>query len=106
MAGERIFGNDVKQWYEEKSYHVVLSLQDYVDNLVWIYHKLAEYGIQGYESLKDWIFSEFAVIFERLYGGQGHPVKADIHNYYNAWNGTRRQLWLCRDMLFIWRKLN
>lgn len=78
-------GIDVKQWYEEKSYHVVLSLQDYVDNLVWIYHKLAEYGIQGYESLKDWIFSEFAVIFEQLYGGQGHPVKADIHNYYNAW---------------------
>ena len=78
-------GINIKQWYEQKEYKIVLPEQDYLDNLVWIYHKLGEYGISGYENLKDWILDEFTVVFGRLYRSIDDSVRVDINNYYNAW---------------------
>lgn len=78
-------GINIKQWYEQKEYKIVLPEQDYLDNLVWIYHKLGEYGISGFENLKDWILNEFTVVFGRLYRRADDSVRVDINNYYNAW---------------------
>lgn len=88
--GDRIghaiaLGIDVKSWYVGKEYKIVLPRQDYLDNLVWVYHKLTEYGIQGFENLKAWIYSEFAENFSIIYGNDEKPQRADIDNYYNAW---------------------
>lgn len=76
-------GIDVKEWYEKKNYTVILPKQDYLDNLVWVYRKLSEYNISGYENLKIWIYGQFTVVFQQLYGKDSQ--KADLHNYYNAW---------------------
>lgn len=78
-------GINVKQWYEDKHYKIMLPAQDYLDNLVWVYQKLAEYNIQGCEHLQNWIYSEFTLIFEQLYSKNCNGDKADLFNYYNAW---------------------
>ena len=78
-------GIDVKRWYEKKNYVIILPQQDYLDNLVWVYHKLVEYGITGYEALKNWIFSEAIVLYETLYKNLRSVTYVDLDNYYNAW---------------------
>lgn len=71
-SGDRLghalaLGIDVQDWYEKKNYTIALPRQDYLDNLVWVYHKLFEYDIKGFENLKEWIQSEFSVQFNELY---------------------------------------
>lgn len=78
-------GIDVKRWYEKKNYVIILPQQDYLDNLVWVYYKLVEYGITGYESLKNWIFSKATVLYESLYRNLRSAAYVDLDNYYNAW---------------------
>lgn len=78
-------GIDVEKWYKNKDYKIVLSQQDYIDNLVWIYHKLSEYGISEFENLQNWILREFTVLYEAIYYQDEKGVKADINDYYNAW---------------------
>ena len=102
-------GIDVKEWYQVKRYRISLPLQDHLDNLVWIFDKIIQYDIRGFENLKEWILSEYAVLFGKLYiknmqqgeidkifqkfvnkkrtGTSGNYQKLDfgIFNYYNAW---------------------
>lgn len=71
-SGDRLghalaLGIDVDEWYESKNYRVVLPRQDYLDNLVWIYHKLSEFNIAGFENLKEWILGEFTILFSNIY---------------------------------------
>lgn len=79
-----------------------------MDNLVWVYHKLSEFNIHGFNNLKEWILGEFTVLFSEIYtaaisktemeyvkerinsvaqvgnylSSQGN---AGIFNYYYAW---------------------
>lgn len=71
-SGDRLghalaLGIDVEEWYASKNYRIVLPKQDYLDNLVWIYHKLSEFNIQGFDNLKEWILGEFTVLFSEIY---------------------------------------
>lgn len=111
-SGDRLghalaLGVDAEEWYSSKNYRVVLPRQDYLDNLVWIYHKLAEFDIQGFENLKEWILGEFAILFSDIYdsamdeserecilkrakavrkhGGFRFHTESNIFNYYYAW---------------------
>lgn len=106
-SGERLghalaLGIDVQEWYRQKRYRVALPVQDYLDNLVWIFHKLFQYDIKGFESLKEWIQSKYSELFGKLYYiniSQGeikeiirkHPnigynmMDMGIFNYYRAW---------------------
>ena len=68
MCHSLALGIDVKEWYRFKGGHIVLSMQDYLDNIVWIYHKLCEYNIQGFENLKDTLHNEFVEYFGMIYG--------------------------------------
>ena len=109
-SGDRLghalaLGIDVNEWYVSKNYKIALPVQDYLDNLVWIYHKLIEFDIKGYENLKEWILGEFTVLFHEIYSSNvtkseleciaqrsGNTLKSsfyernvDIFNYYYAW---------------------
>lgn len=71
-SGDRLghalaLGIDAEEWYASKNYRIVLPRQDYLDNLVWIYHKLSEFNIHGFENLKKWIRGEFTVLFTEIY---------------------------------------
>lgn len=112
-SGDRLghtlaLGIDADEWYASKNYRIVLPKQDYLDNLVWVYHKLSEFNIHGFNNLKEWILGEFTVLFSEIYtaaisktemeyvkerinsvaqvgnylSSQGN---AGIFNYYYAW---------------------
>jgi len=104
-------GIDVKKWYDLKCRKIIIPIQDYLDNLVWLYYKLVEFDIQSCENLKGHILGEFEEFFQYLYGGYmrqeifemlekqreeltgrrsgGMAIQrgssADIHTYYEAW---------------------
>lgn len=112
-SGDRLghalaLGVDVKEWYQIKRYRIALPAQDYLDNLVWVFHKIVQYDIRGFENLKEWIQAEYTVLFGQIYrkymsqgevfsifeksakkaeGFIGNFPKMDmeIFNYYNAW---------------------
>ena len=100
-------GVDVRQWYESKTNRVVMSKQDYLDNLVWVYTKIRQNGMMGYEDLLLYIEKEYAAYFQEIYldniseshmnGAFQEYIKNvkeavperirgfDIHTYYRAW---------------------
>lgn len=107
-----VLGIDVKDWYKSKNYCILISQQDYLDNLAWIYNRLIQFQIQGMDSLKDYIqkkyeqyfyeiygkFMDYGVIrkilknAEKMYGEMGIQTifkndrcYFDIGQYYNAW---------------------
>lgn len=95
QCGDRIghgivLGINVRQWYEFKENTIVLAKQDYLDNVVWLYHKLAEYKINGIDGLKEKLLEEFSFYFADIYlrmedGSSRESFYFDIFTYYEAW---------------------
>lgn len=106
-------GIDVEDWYAGKGYQITLSVQDYLDNLAWLYHALRRYQIEGMEELSWIIQREFDPWFQQVYlnnisvaemdaigqaaiqeYGQDlrkqnyglHTRSFDISDYYHAWS--------------------
>ena len=112
-SGDRLghalaLGVDAKEWYQVKRYRIALPVQDYLDNLVWIFHKIVEHDIHGFENLKEWIKGEYTLLFGQIYknnmsegevtaifrksleknekcAGDFSKLDMQIFNYYNAW---------------------
>lgn len=85
-----VLGIDVRKWYEFKQYTIVLSRQDYLDNVVWLYHKLAEYKLDGYGCLRAELEKEFGFYFAEIYlhmedGSIRELADSNIYTYYEAW---------------------
>lgn len=58
-------GVDVDKWYEGKSNRILISKQEYLDNIVWLYSKLRKYSVQGYDDVKSYLEKRFdELIFE------------------------------------------
>ena len=106
-SGERLghalaLGIDAEEWYQKKRYRVALPMQDYLDNLVWIYHKLFQYDMKGFGNLKEWIQGKYSELFGKIYYmnfSQGdikgiskanskvsyQKMDLGIFHYYRAW---------------------
>ena len=100
-------GVDVKDWYTSKMNRVVVSKQEYLDNLVWVYTKIRQIGMMGYEDLLLYIEKEYGIYFREVYLdniSESHMNGAlleymkntkeniserisefDIHTYYRSW---------------------
>lgn len=94
---------DVKKWYKSKNYIISLTKQDYLDNIVWLYHAIIRYDIPRQDNFKDWLETEYRRYFEEIYtrymdndyiesiqkrmGKMGHKgnMNFDIHDYYDSW---------------------
>lgn len=61
-------GQNVQKWYEYKHNEIILPVQDYLDNVVWLYHKLIEFNIQACETLKGYLCIQFEKYFHEIYG--------------------------------------
>ncbi len=61
-------GIDVEEWYASKGYKVLLPMQDYLDNLVWVFYSLIRFDIQGMDSVKDYIQKKYNQYFYEIYG--------------------------------------
>lgn len=82
-----VLGIDVGKWYLFKENTIVLPQQDYLDNVVWLYHKLTEYGITGMDVLKEQLLKDFDFYFSQIYGSSmGKKARVgNIYLYYEAW---------------------
>lgn len=92
QCGDRIghgtvLGIDVHKWYKFKFNTIVLSQQDYLDNVVWMYHKLIEFKIHDCEGLQQYLSEQFDIYFSKIYGSNMQDGKTiySIHSYYEAW---------------------
>lgn len=91
-----VLGLDARKWYGFKQHTIVLSRQDYLDNVVWLYHKLTEYRLDGFDSLREELERLYAKYFAEIYlhledgtvrewRDSNSLVYTDIHAYYEAW---------------------
>lgn len=91
QCGDRIghgtvLGTDVRKWYQFKDNTILITQQDYLDNVVWLYHKLMEYKIEGMEVLRGTLLEQFDFYFSLIYGSRPRQhVKESIYAYYEAW---------------------
>ena len=92
QCGDRIghgtvLGIDVEKWYLLKKHTIVITSQDYLDNVVWLYHKLIEYGLEGFGNLKQMLVKEFDFYFSRIYmeSEARENIIPSIYAYYEAW---------------------
>lgn len=105
-----VLGIPVEKWYQRKRNTIVLSRQDYLDNIVWLYHKINEFKIEDCSQLLEFLSQEFEENFylvyrknidmkdvkniwqesAKEYGGNEREIKDyaysfDIFTYYAAW---------------------
>lgn len=95
--GERIghglaLGVDVEKWYKIKMNTIILSKQDYLDNLAWILNKVREYKIYIDVFLKNRLEQEFNQLYLQVYGNDN----INYLTYYDAWllRGDNPELYL------------
>ena len=62
-----VLGLDVEQWYKNCHYKVSMRRQEYLDNVVWLYHKLLQYHIPDTDTLMQYLESEFEKYFALIY---------------------------------------
>lgn len=76
-----------KEWYEFKRNKVLITRQDHLDDLVWIYQKIRKYNIRHTENILLSLEREFIHCFHEIYGGTSEENMRDydINVYYDAW---------------------
>lgn len=92
QCGDRIghgtvLGINVRKWYLFKQNTILISQMDYLDNIVWLYHKLSEYRLDGFEDLREKILADFDFYFSQVYMTKQREkwLHYNIHTYYEAW---------------------
>lgn len=87
-CGDRIghaiaLGIDAVKWYERKKYRLMLSFQDHLDNLVWVYEKMIQWDICEDNGIKEWIEKEYEQLFRKIYrcSMQSEELDAILENY-------------------------
>jgi len=92
QCGDRIghgtvLGIDIYKWYKYKRNTIILPQQDYLDNVVWLYHKLTEFKITNCEGLQHYLEEQFDIFFSKIYGESilENIDRYSIHAYYEAW---------------------
>lgn len=105
-------GIDIDDWYQKKSYRILIDKMSYLDNIVWLYSKLRKYNIADCEEAKAYIEKRFHEYFEEIYmnnistelcreiinhakeyfrkrglshGYLNEQMMLDIDEYYDAW---------------------
>lgn len=63
-----VLGIDVEEHYNIKKNRILISQQDYLDNLVWMYFKIKKFRLDGYESLLIFLEQEYEKYFRIVYG--------------------------------------
>lgn len=105
-------GINIDEWYTSKGYRLLISKQDYLDNLVWLYAKIRHFCIRGCEDAQIYIEKRFTDYFNEIYinnintqycndlldeardyfdsrkiahGYKRNNLKFGINEYYDAW---------------------
>lgn len=105
-------GVDIDDWYRGKGHRLLISKQDYLDNLVWLYAKIRHFCIRGCEDAQIYIEKRFSDYFNEIYvnnintkycdellseassyfdskkiehGYKRNSLNFSINEYYDAW---------------------
>lgn len=79
-------GLSVDKWYERKHRYIQIKAQDYLDNIVWMYNKILEYELHGFDLLKDELLNKFQSLYRNIYQkNMRKNISSDIFLYYSAW---------------------
>lgn len=62
-----VLGMDAEKWYRDCNYKFTIRRQDYLDNIVWLYHKLLQYSIPDTDTLMQYLENEFEKFFALVY---------------------------------------
>ncbi len=71
-CGDRIghaiaLGINPEEWYQSKNYRIVLSQQEYLDNVAWLYNLGIAYGIDDKDNVLCFLRKEYAYYFQIIY---------------------------------------
>ena len=98
-----VLGINAEEWYDSKDRRIFLTKQAYLDNIVWLYTKIREIGLVGYEDLLLYIEKEYWTLFHDIYlknikdsyvngvlkrNNSNEPsrfAQFNITTYYDAW---------------------
>lgn len=61
-------GTEPDEWYASKRYHISMPVQEYLDNVVWVYYAMIKYHIDDTDNIKSYLESEFTRCFRKIYG--------------------------------------
>lgn len=107
-----VLGVDPSEWYHSKNERIFISQQEYLDNIVWMYHMLRSLRVEGTDALRDYLKRQFHYYFSIIYKEaldkefleyvqekateyyaesswadmyRGNAYDFDIESYYCAW---------------------
>lgn len=60
-------GVDVEEWYQKKDFSISMSIQDYLDNLAWLYHALSSNALTEFSAIKEHVVQDFEYWFRIVY---------------------------------------
>ncbi len=80
-SGDRLghatmLGVHAEEWYMRNHFQISIRQQDYLDNVVWMYHRMIHYHISNKDNLLEYLESEFQKYFNRVY----EQCMSDIYN--------------------------
>ena len=105
-------GIDTNDWYASKNERILLPQQEYLDNVVWLYHALTAFYIDEVTPIKEYLKKEYDYYFRLIYGNamsqgelteicsaarkyyrgtaweryyQNRPLDFNIETYYDSW---------------------
>lgn len=61
-------GEEPEEYYKGKKNCILITQQDYLDNLVWVYYRIKRFSLEGYDDLLLKIEQEYNKYFKLIYG--------------------------------------
>lgn len=61
-------GIDTDDWYTVKNQRILLPQQEYLDNVVWLYHALTIFHVEDVSPVKEYLKKEYDYYFRLIYG--------------------------------------
>lgn len=90
-------GVDAVDWYRSKSGRILISKQDYLDNLVWLYGKIRKYNIKDASDAQNYIEKRFQEYFQEIYLNnlskqERDKIVKEAREYFEKENITHRYI--------------
>lgn len=86
-------GVDIKEWYDYKGYRIILSQQEYLDNIAWMYNNIIPLDIDNKSNILDGLKKEFQYYFRIIYQNAIHQPFLEFVQLIakNKYKGTDKE---------------
>lgn len=96
-------GINVDDWYKSKGNCILISKQDYLDNIVWLFGKIVDLKIEGQEELKDYLQKEYSLYFKMVYENHidSETIAKILKKMKNKYQGRYRDAYQVEHKLSV-----